>query len=111
MPSYYEPCGLNQIYSLKYGTVPVVRKTGGLADTVQDWDELKYSGNENGNGFSFFDYSAYALSLSVRRAVNTFQSKETWRKIQINGMKNDFSWDNSAAKYLLLYEKLINRIV
>ena len=107
MPSHYEPCGLNQIYSLKYGTVPVVRKTGGLADTIQDWDESLYSGNDNGNGFSFFDYSHYALSLSVRRAVSTFRFKETWHKIQINGMKNDFSWDKSALKYLLLYEKLL----
>jgi starch synthase len=106
MPSHYEPCGLNQIYSLKYGTIPVVRKTGGLADTVHDWDELIYSGNDSGNGFSFIDYSPDALSLSVRRAVNTFKSKDTWHKIQINGMNNDFSWDNSALKYLRIYEIL-----
>ena len=111
MPSHYEPCGLNQIYSLKYGTVPVVRKTGGLADTVKDWDELRYSGNDNGNGFSFFDYSSFALSLSVKRAVSTFQYKDTWHKIQTNGMGNDFSWDSSAAKYYSLYEKLIARNV
>jgi len=109
MPSHYEPCGLNQIYSLKYGTVPVVRKTGGLADTVRDWDELKYSGDDRGNGFSFFDYSGYALSLSIRRAVNTYQSSEIWHKLQINGMKCDFSWDNSALKYLDLYENLCGK--
>jgi starch synthase len=106
MPSHYEPCGLNQIYSLKYGTVPVVRKTGGLADTVRDWDELRYSGNNNGNGFSFFEYSAHALKLSVRRAVDTFQHKDTWEKIQLNGMRDEFSGNNSAVKYLKLYEKL-----
>ncbi len=111
MPSHYEPCGLNQIYSLKYGTVPVVRKTGGLADTVHDWDELRSSGNENGNGFSFYDYSAYALSLTVKRAVNAFQSKETWHLIQLNGMKNEYSWDISATKYMSLYEKLISSSV
>lgn len=103
MPSRYEPCGLNQIYSLKYGTVPVVRKTGGLADTVKDWDEENYYGFDHGNGFSFYDYSGYALYKSVERAVNTFSHKDIWRKIQLNGMKLDFSWTRSAEKYLELY--------
>ncbi len=104
MPSRYEPCGLNQIYSLKYGTVPVVRKTGGLADTVKDWDEEKHNGFEHGNGFSFYDYTGYALSSSVERAVNVFKHKEIWKKIQHNGMKLDFSWKKSAEKYLELYK-------
>lgn len=104
MPSRYEPCGLNQIYSLKYGTVPVVRKTGGLADTVKDWDEENYWGFDHGNGFSFYDYSAYALYKSVERAVNTFSNKSVWKKIQINGMKLDFSWKKSAEKYIELYK-------
>jgi starch synthase len=104
MPSRYEPCGLNQIYSLKYGTVPVVRKTGGLADTVKDWDEENYWGFDHGNGFSFYDYSGYALFKSVERAVNTFANKDVWRKIQINGMKCDFSWEKSAEKYIELYK-------
>lgn len=104
MPSRYEPCGLNQIYSLKYGTVPVVRKTGGLADTVKDWDEENYWGFDHGNGFSFYDYSGYALFKSVERAVNTFANKEVWNKIQQNGMKLDFSWEKSAEKYLELYK-------
>lgn len=107
MPSRYEPCGLTQIYSLKYGTVPVVRKTGGLADTVQDWDELSYKGQDTGNGFSFYDYSASALLSSVKRGIDTFPHKDTWNKIQRNGMSNDFSWDKSAIEYVRLYENLI----
>lgn len=104
MPSRYEPCGLNQIYSLKYGTVPIVRKTGGLADTVKDWDEEKSFGFDHGNGFSFYDYSSFALYSSVERAVNTFKHKDTWKKIQLNGMNMDFSWDKSAEKYMELYK-------
>ncbi len=104
MPSRYEPCGLNQIYSLKYGTVPVVRKTGGLADTVKDWDEENSWGFDHGTGFSFYDYSGYALFKSVERAVNTFANKKVWNKIQQNGMKLDFSWEKSAEKYLELYK-------
>ncbi|MCZ7615239.1 MAG: glycosyltransferase [Ignavibacteriaceae bacterium] len=104
MPSRYEPCGLNQIYSLKYGTVPIVRKTGGLADTVKDWDEQNHFGFKDGNGFSFYDYSGFALFKSVERAVNTFKHRNTWKKIQTNGMKLDFSWTRSAEKYLELYK-------
>jgi starch synthase len=104
MPSRYEPCGLNQIYSLKYGTVPIVRKTGGLADTVKDWDEQNHYGFKDGNGFSFYDYSGFALFKSVERAVNTFKQKNIWKKIQTNGMKADFSWARSAEKYIELYK-------
>jgi starch synthase len=104
MPSRYEPCGLNQIYSLKYGTVPIVRKTGGLADTVKDWDEENSYGFDHGNGFSFYDYTGYALYKSVERAVNTFKQKDIWKKIQSNGMKLDFSWTRSAEKYFELYK-------
>ena len=104
MPSRYEPCGLNQIYSLKYGTVPIVKKTGGLADTVHDWDELNSYGLETGTGFSFNDHSGYALFTSVQRALNNFHQKETWRKIQNNGMTRDYSWKHSAEQYLELYK-------
>jgi starch synthase len=104
MPSKYEPCGLNQIYSLKYGTVPVVRKTGGLADTVKDWDEQSYYGFNDGNGFSFYDYSPYALYKSVERAVNTFKHKDVWKKIQKNGMQKDYSWKHSAEQYVEVYK-------
>jgi starch synthase len=109
MPSRYEPCGLNQIYSMKYGTVPIVRKTGGLADTVQDWYEMNHNGYDTGNGFSFNDYTSYALFLSVQRAVNTFHRKDAWKKIQLNGMNRDYSWKNSAKEYKALYEKAITK--
>jgi starch synthase len=103
MPSRYEPCGLNQLYSLKYGTVPVVRKTGGLADTVLDWNEFLAQGLEIGTGYSFEEYSGLALFHSVQRAVNDFHLKEVWRKIQLNGMSKDYSWSQSAKKYVALY--------
>jgi starch synthase len=110
MPSHYEPCGLNQMYSLRYGTVPIVRKTGGLADTVFDWHELQAYGSDAGNGFSFYDAQGYALQDAVWRAVGLFDSnKLTWRHIQLNGMREDRSWDSSARKYLKLYEMAIQK--
>lgn len=108
MPSHYEPCGLNQMYSLKYGTVPIVRKTGGLAETVHDWDEFSSHGYFFGNGFSFADYNGYALSDAIRRAVKYYHQKDTWRKIQMNGMKMDFSWKSSAKKYFELFKTLVH---
>ncbi len=107
MPSQFEPCGLNQIYSLKYGTVPIVRKTGGLADTVQDWNEELYHGRSTGTGFSFYDYTPYALTSTVQRALNTFKDKQTWNIIMKNGMMMDYSWNVSAKKYIELYKKAI----
>jgi starch synthase len=107
MPSHYEPCGLNQIYSLRYGTVPVVRKTGGLADTVQDWHEYLSKGKETGTGFSFNDYSGYALYTTIERAIRTFYDKEIWAKIQLNGMAKDYSWEISAKEYKELYKKAL----
>jgi starch synthase len=109
MPSRYEPCGLNQMYSLRYGTVPIVRKTGGLADTVHDWDEYKAQGFETGNGFSFVDTTGYALSTSVYRALEVFKNKPLWHRIQMHGMKRDFSWRASAKKYVALYEQAMTR--
>jgi starch synthase len=104
MPSHYEPCGLNQIYSLKYGTVPIVKKTGGLADTVHDWDELKYFGLDTGTGFTFNDHAGIALSSSVKRALHNFHIKKNWKKIQKNGMRKDYSWKHSAEQYVELYK-------
>jgi starch synthase len=109
MPSQYEPCGLNQIYSLKYGTVPVVRKTGGLADTVRDWDESVLSGTENGNGFSFEKYTGAAMYSALQRAIDAYHNKPLWHKIQQNGMNNVFSWENSAKEYLSLYKKSLDK--
>ena len=105
MPSQYEPCGLNQIYSLKYGTVPIVRKTGGLADTVKDWDEnIK---DESGNGFAFEDYSSAELLSTITRAVSFFADKKIWTKIVENGMNSDFSWKRSAENYLDVYNNAL----
>jgi len=99
MPSLYEPCGLNQMYSLAYGTLPIVRKTGGLADTVVDQDES----NGSGNGFSFYDFSSYALYSTITRALSCYANKPVWRAMQERGMRADFSWAASAAMYKDLY--------
>jgi len=109
MPSRYEPCGLNQIYSLRYGTVPVVRRTGGLADTVRDWHEFKQHGSDSGNGFSFFEYSGNALLTTVQRAVETFKDKQLWKKIIKNGMSEDLSWEKSGRDYLDLYRRCLKK--
>lgn len=107
MPSKFEPCGLNQIYSLKYGTVPVVRKTGGLADTVLDWNEFLAQGKEIGTGYSFWEYSGQALLQTIQRSIHDFHLKDVWKIVQRNGMEKDFSWHKSAEKYEELYKKAI----
>jgi starch synthase len=103
MPSHYEPCGLNQIYSLKYGTVPVVRATGGLDDTVQQFDPATGAGT----GFKFHDYSGQALLGALRPALETYRDTPRWRELMLRGMAQDYSWDASAAQYLRLYEGLL----
>lgn len=104
MPSRYEPCGLNQMYSLNYGTIPIVRNTGGLADTVKDYN----SSDQKGNGFSFDDYTSYALYKTIVRALDIYKDKKIRQKIMDRGMKEDFSWKHSAKEYLNLYEKAVN---
>jgi starch synthase len=105
MPSRYEPCGLNQLYSLKYGTVPIVRATGGLSDTIDDIVEE----TGQGTGFVFEKYKAQELLLTIRRAVDCFKKKRTWRKIIKQGMQKDFSWFNSANKYIELYHTALEK--
>ncbi len=106
LPSKYEPCGLNQMYSLVYGTVPVVRETGGLADTVINYD----GENKDANGFVFSNYSSEAMLRELKRAVDVYMnSKNDWMEIVKNGMKSDFSWLNSAKKYIELYKNVVNR--
>jgi starch synthase len=100
MPSRYEPCGLNQIYSLKYGTVPVVRATGGLDDTIELFD-LEHG---TGTGFKFWDYTGGALLYTLRQALHHFADERIWKRIQLNGMEKDFSWKTPAAEYGKLYE-------
>jgi starch synthase len=101
MPSRYEPSGLSQIYSLKYGTIPVVRATGGLDDTI---DEQPNSG---GTGFKFSGYSPWALLDAIHRALNTFRNKKVWTEMMKRAMAEDFSWDKPAAEYVKVYERVI----
>jgi starch synthase len=100
MPSRYEPCGLNQIYSLRYGTVPVVRATGGLDDTIEAFDLQ----NGTGTGFKFWEYTGGALLHQIRQALHHYSDDGVWKRIQLNGMAKDFSWNTSAAEYAKLYE-------
>ncbi len=104
MPSRYEPCGLNQMYSLRYGTVPVVRATGGLVDTVKDYD----ASAGTGVGFVFEEYTSAAMMKAVERAVATYADKKAWAGIVQRGMALDFSWTVSAGKYAALYEQARN---
>jgi len=101
MPSLYEPCGLNQMYSLNYGTVPIVRRTGGLVDTVKDYHEYY----KKGNGFSFTEYRPEVLYLTIVRALDMFKQKRVWRDLMKRGMQQDFSWEHSAKQYVDLYKK------
>lgn len=105
MPSQYEPCGLNQLYSLKYGTVPIVRKTGGLADTVIDYDPK----NQTGTGFVFDEYTTEAMLEAIERAVELFGKKRVWIKLAKQGMSQDFSWSLSAQKYSDLYSVMTSQ--
>ena len=102
MPSLYEPCGLNQMYSMRYGTVPVVRATGGLDDTVEHFNPEKGTGT----GFKFYDYTAYGLLGAVREALHWYARPDEWRRIQLNGMAVDNSWGAAARKYVRLYHAL-----
>ena len=105
MPSRFEPCGLNQMYSQRYGTVPVVRKTGGLADTVVD-ATLEAIANNTATGIVFSDASAGNLMEAIKRTMLLYNQPANWKKIQVNGMKKDFSWQRSAEQYLELYQSL-----
>lgn len=101
MPSKYEPCGLNQMYSMRYGTPPVVRATGGLADTVQEFDPL----TGTGTGFRFGPYDSLPFKEAIARSLRYYADKPMWRRIMANGMASDFSWARSARRYADLYER------
>jgi starch synthase len=105
IPSRYEPCGLTQMYALRYGTVPVVRATGGLDDTIVPFR----SESGEGNGFKFSAYRPQALLSAVSDAVDLFSDAKNWQKLRTNGMKADFSWDRSARSYLALYQSVLER--
>ena len=102
VPSLYEPCGLTQMYALKYGTVPVVRATGGLEDTIEDFDPQ----TKTGNGFKFGPYDAKAFLISIQRATDLWTDQTTWEILMRKGMEADFSWKRSAERYLELYQSL-----
>jgi starch synthase len=102
MPSLYEPCGLNQMYSLRYGTVPLVRRTGGLADTVEHYDRA----TRRGTGIVFDDFSAAAFAQALQTALTLYGQRGHWRQLVANGMSQDFSWARQGAHYVELYERL-----
>jgi starch synthase len=101
MPSKFEPCGLGQMISLRYGTIPIVRSTGGLVDTVSDLTEDP----SKGNGFAFRDYARSALIDAVQRAVRSYRAGQGWRPVVQRAMSADLSWKASARQYVALYEK------
>ena len=102
MPSHYEPCGLNQIYSMRYGTIPVVRATGGLDDTVEQFDPQ----TRRGTGFKFKEYNSETLLETVQLAVAVYRSDpNVWHTMMRNGMTQDYSWPNSAREYVKVYER------
>lgn len=109
MPSRFEPCGLNQLYSLRYGTVPVVRATGGLADTIVDYDEQTAAAG-SANGFSFQEYSSLALSETLSQACDVYRKPEVWNRLIATGMKQDWSWSRSAKQYIELYKTTSARL-
>ena len=103
MPSRFEPCGLNQMYSLRYGTVPVVRAVGGLADTVTDYSPRSRSST----GFVCREYTPEALLATIQRALAVFADERKWCALQLAGMKQDNSWDRSAREYVKIYERAL----
>jgi starch synthase len=103
MPSMYEPCGLNQMYSLKYGTVPIVRHTGGLADSVQMWDPK----TRRGTGVVFNDFDVPAIRWAIHTALDLFKDRTAWETLIRNGMAQDFSWGRQAQQYVALYERML----
>jgi starch synthase len=103
MPSRYEPCGLSQMFAMRYGCIPVARATGGLVDTITDPKT-----GSTANGFLFPRIDPRSFAQSMRRAIDAFAVKDTWRALQINAMAQDFSWQKSAQEYLRLYHNLID---
>jgi len=106
MPSIYEPCGLNQIFSLRYGTVPIVRATGGLEDSIREFDP----GTGQGNGFKFHGNDIKEIMKVIERVLNLFENEKLWRQIQKNGMRADFSWQKVVPIYMSLYNKILTEV-
>ena len=102
MPSRYEPCGLNQMYSLRYGTVPIVRRTGGLADSVEHYDRAR----RTGTGVVFSDFTPQAFESALNSALDLYAEPEHWTRIMKNGMRRNFSWQRQGGLYVELYTRL-----
>lgn len=105
MPSLFEPCGLSQMFSLRYGTIPIVRETGGLKDTVTNYNEV----TKKGNGFTFKRYNAHDMLFAIKQAVHFYYHRGTWEFLMNNGMSEDFSWKRSAKEYIGLYKKALKK--
>ena len=105
MPSLFEPCGIGQMLAMRYGTLPIVRETGGLKDTVIPYN--KYTGE--GNGFSFKNYNAHEMLHCIRRAVKVYNDKDRWMELVNNAMNTDSSWKKSATEYIKVYEEIVNQ--
>ncbi len=103
MPSRYEPCGLGQMFAMRYGTVPIVRFTGGLKDSVKEFDPVK----ETGNGFGFESYKTDELHKTINKAIDCYNDHKLWKKVMKNAMETDFSWERSAGEYIELYRKIM----
>lgn len=103
MPSQLEPCGLSQLISLRYGTIPIVRETGGLRDTITYYDKK----TDTGNGFTFKTFNAHDMLFTIKNAIELYQDKKTWEKIIKNAMSGDYSWDKSASEYIEIYKDLV----
>ena len=103
MPSRYEPCGLNQLISLRYGTIPIVRATGGLADTVVPYEK------ENGTGFSFRGYSAEEMVKALKTALSVYSESDHWINLMMRAMSQNWSWDISAEKYMQIYRSIYSK--
>ena len=106
VPSRFEPCGLTQLFALRYGTLPLVRRVGGLADTVVDVTP-NHLQSDIATGFAFDDASRHALGTRIREACALYHDKDAWRQVQRRGMAQDFSWDDSASHYEALYRSLV----
>jgi starch synthase len=110
MPSRYEPCGIGQLIAMRYGTIPVARRTGGLADTISDYRSLVGTTRNRegeGTGFLFSDYTADALQGYMKRALCVYANKARWKKLIHSAMKMNFSWSDSAKRYIELYDKVV----
>jgi starch synthase len=101
MPSVFEPSGLNQMYSMRYGTPPVAHRTGGLADSIQQWDGV------SGTGFLFEPHTHEAFAAALEDALAAYEDRESWRRLVTNGMQQDFSWASRAQEYRAVYRKAV----